>query len=233
MVIGYPNYEKSIEVAELYINKNIEILEVQIPFSHPTADGAILTQANQQAVEQGITLQKSFYFLQNIRKNHPQQVIMAMTYINKVFSMGVENFCNKMEELRIPHLIIPDLPFDSTMAKIIHKHPYCQQVPVLAANISDERLEIALSTHPQYVYLMADFKITGQNFSIHQNIQNLINKIRNKSEAKIGLGFGISNVGEVTQALRAADFAIIGSSLAKAIQTDTLVEKVNELTSIH
>ena len=36
LVLGYPTLEKSIRTAEQYVASGVEILELQIPFSHPT-----------------------------------------------------------------------------------------------------------------------------------------------------------------------------------------------------
>jgi len=227
LVIGYPSLEESRQVAELYANRGMEILELQIPFSHPTADGQVLTDANRKAVQAGATLEKSLDFLADVRQKHPDQVIMAMTYANKVFAFGMEKFCDELQARQIKYLIIPDMPFDSVLAKPIHAHPYVQIVPVLSANTSEARLKIALANHPDYIYIMADYKITGQGFSIHPKIQALVQQIKAQSNAKVGLGFGISEKQQVEAVLEIADFAIIGSALTRAMNEGRLEAQVD------
>ncbi len=55
LVLGYPSLQESIETAEQYIAAGYEILELQIPFSHPTADGPVITQACRAAVIDALT----------------------------------------------------------------------------------------------------------------------------------------------------------------------------------
>ncbi|MFT5617491.1 MAG: tryptophan synthase alpha chain [Arenicella sp.] len=225
MVIGYPSLEESRKTAELYIENGMEILELQIPFSHPTADGSVLTSANKKAVETGTTLEKSLQFLADLRRDYPNQKIMVMTYLNKLFAFGLDNFCNRLKAVEIPYIIIPDLPFDSALASEIHQHDYAQICPVISANTSDARLDIALSTQPDYIYLMADYKITGSGFSIHPKIQKVVDTVKEKSpNTKLGLGFGISNKAQVSEVLKIADFAIIGSAFTKALDEGKLNE---------
>lgn len=226
MVIGYPSYQESRQLAEKYIKSGMEILELQIPFSHPTADGTVLTEANRKAVRGGTTLGMSIDFLKEVRTNHPQQCVMAMTYINKLFSYGIRKFCDDLQQAQTPYLIIPDLPFDSPLALEIHEHPYAQLIPVISANTSAKRLDQALANKPDYIYLMADYKITGSGFSIHPKIQQVIENIRKAGNTKVGLGFGISDKAQVAEVLKVADFAIIGSAFTKAIDSGEIDEKL-------
>lgn len=229
-VIGYPNLEASRGIVEQYIKAGFQILELQIPFSHPTADGTILTQANRLAAEH-TSVQQSLDFLKEINKACPNQHIMAMTYFNKIFAYGTNNFCKELAEANISHLIVPDLPFDSPFAEQINQHPTVQLVPVLSANVSDERLKKVMQNKPDYLYIMADYKITGSAFSIHPKVQELIQDAKKLHPAKVGLGFGISTAEQVHTVLEVADFAIMGSALMKALEADTLDTKLNELQS--
>ena len=227
-VIGYPNLEASRDIVEQYTKAGFQILELQIPFSHPTADGTVLTQANRLAAEH-TTVQQSLDFLKDINKTHPNQHIMAMTYFNKIFAYGTDRFCDELTAANISHLIVPDLPFDSPFAKEINQHASVQLVPVLSANVSEERLQKVMQHKPDYLYIMADYKITGSAFSIHPKVQQLIQNAKKLHPAKVGLGFGISTAEQVQTVLEVADFAIMGSALMKALEANTLETKLNEL----
>jgi tryptophan synthase alpha chain len=52
LVLGYPSLKASKEIALKYIAAGVKYLELQIPFSHPTADGPTITNANIIAVGQ-------------------------------------------------------------------------------------------------------------------------------------------------------------------------------------
>ena len=56
LVLGYPTLAESLRTAETYIRAGVQVLELQIPFSHPTADGPVITAACREAVRQGVTV---------------------------------------------------------------------------------------------------------------------------------------------------------------------------------
>ncbi|MCA0234840.1 MAG: tryptophan synthase subunit alpha [Bacteroidetes bacterium] len=218
LVLGYPTLQESIRTAEKYVEGGVEILELQIPFSHPTADGPVITAACREAVEQQrVSMQDCLEALQTIRQRFPDQEIMVMSYVNRVYAFGPRRFAEAMERLNIRHLIIPDLPVDDAQALAITRHANIKLVPVLAANATDARLEKLLAAGFDFYYLMSDFKITGSTFSLHPRLQKVIGQIKQTApEARVGIGFGISTPEQVQMVYAAADVAIIGSALIRA-----------------
>lgn len=226
LVLGYPSLSDSLQTARQYVEAGIEILELQIPFSHPTADGPVITQACQEATQQGVSVRDCLEAIKTLRNWFPQQEIMIMSYLNRIYSFGLEAFIQEMETLGIEHLIIPDLPVDAL------KWPArtLKLVPVLAANTSDARLQKLLEKGFDFFYLMSDFKITGSDFSLHPELQKIIMKIRTAPQApRIGIGFGISTPEQALKVASEADVAIIGSALILAQKTGKLEEYLESL----
>ncbi|MCC6283288.1 MAG: tryptophan synthase subunit alpha [Saprospiraceae bacterium] len=232
LVLGYPTLEASIQTAETYIEAGVAILELQIPFSHPTADGPVITSACQEAVErQHVSVEDSLAAIRTIRNKYPEQEIMVMSYVNRVFAYGLKKFFSEMELLRVRHLIIPDLPVDDMLhSSILIPQSSLKLVPVLAANVSDARLEKLLAMDFDFYYLMSDFKITGSVFSLNPRLQGVIDRIKKSSPAKrIGIGFGISTPEQARFVTNVADVAIIGSALIQAQQNGKLEEYLHDL----
>lgn len=229
LVLGYPTLEESIRTAEAYVEAGVAILELQIPFSHPTADGPVITVACQEAVErQHVGVEDSLAAIRGIREKYPNQEIMVMSYVNRVFAYGFQKFAAIMQELRIRHLIIPDLPVDE--ASFILRYPDLKLVPVLAANVSDTRLEKLLALDFDFFYLMSDFKITGSSFSLNPRLQGVIDRIRQTAPAaRVGIGFGISTPEQARFVSEVADVAIIGSALIQAQRKGQLDAYLEEL----
>ncbi|HOY05151.1 MAG TPA: tryptophan synthase subunit alpha [Saprospiraceae bacterium] len=235
LVLGYPTLAESIRTAEKYVEGGVAILELQIPFSHPTADGPVITAACQEAVErQHVSLSDCLGALQTIRNKYPQQEIMVMSYVNRVYAYGLKKFTEAMENLQIHHLIIPDLPVDDPHSSLIIHHSSLKLVPVLAANVSDTRLEKLLAMGFDFFYLMSDFKITGSTFSLHPRLQRVIERIKQHSpDIRIGIGFGISTPEQARSVADAADVAIIGSALIQAQQKGVLEKYLQEMIEIN
>ncbi len=221
LVLGYPTLAKSLETAELYVQAGVQILELQIPFSHPTADGPVITAACQEAVRQGVSVQDCLDALRHIRTAHPDQEIMVMSYLNRVYAFGFQRFLDEMEALGIRHVIIPDLPVDTDKnaagKAALRWHSSVKLVPVLAANVSDERLRDLLSAGFDFYYLMSDFKITGSGYSLHPRIKDIVRAIKTTDAThRVGIGFGVSTPEQAQKVSEVADLAIIGSSLIVA-----------------
>ncbi len=57
--LGYPDLETSIGVIEVLAKNGADLIEVGLSFSDPLADGPVIQQATQVALEKGITVKKS------------------------------------------------------------------------------------------------------------------------------------------------------------------------------
>ena len=57
IVLGYPSWETCLQVIEAMVEAGVDLMELQIPFSEPMADGPVILQANQKALEMGVTVQ--------------------------------------------------------------------------------------------------------------------------------------------------------------------------------
>lgn len=88
----------------------MDIIELQIPFSDPLADGPYFTQANERSVANGTRVSECFDFAENIVKRHPDQLFVFMTYYNIVYKYGVERFVKDAAKVGVYGIIVPDLP---------------------------------------------------------------------------------------------------------------------------
>jgi tryptophan synthase alpha chain len=235
LVLGYPTLAVSLATARQYVAAGIDILELQIPFSHPTADGPAITAACQVAVEQQkVTVDDCLGAIATLREEFPRQEIMVMSYVNRVFAYGLERFVAAMRTLEVRQLIIPDLPVDSGLARQLTTSgdSAVRLVPVLAANVTDERLGKLLAPDAgfDFFYLMSDFKITGSAFSLHPRLVSVIERIRAADAShRVGIGFGIGTAAQVAAVLEVADVAIVGSALIGAQQRGELDLVLDEL----
>jgi len=226
LVLGFPTLEESLETAKAYIVAGVSIIELQIPFSHPTADGPVITQACRIATEdQHVSVQDCMDALRQLRADHPDQEIIVMSYLNRIYTYGFQRLIDTLCDLKIHHLIVPDLPVDSTLAVAHFGKGSLRLVPVLAANVSDARLNQLCDAGFDFFYLMSDFKITGSGFSLNPRLEAVVHRIKQQQiryPVRIGIGFGISTPEQARLVCQSADLAIIGSALITAQQNGGL-----------
>lgn len=240
LVLGYPTLTESIRTAAAYVRAGVQILELQIPFSHPTADGPVITAACQEAVRQGVSVRDCIGAIRSIREQWPEQEIMVMSYANRLYHFGFQQFADEMEAVGVRHLIVPDLPVDGA-ARFIAPPSSVQWVPVLAANVPDSRLDQVLGMGFDFFYLMSDFKITGSGFSLNPRLREVIDKIKSSGATssrpgtaagrRIGIGFGISTPEQARLVAYEVDVAIIGSALILAQQEGRLERYLEKLAA--
>src|SRR5690554_2801940 len=108
---GYPNLEDTVPIIEQLEKSGADMLEIGLPFSDPLADGPTIQASSTQALKNGMSSEKLFDQLKDIRKS-VQIPLIIMGYFNPILQYGVEDFCKKCQQIGIDGLIIPDLPVD-------------------------------------------------------------------------------------------------------------------------
>jgi len=137
-----------------------EYLEVQFPFSDPTADGPAIQTACQAALESGFTVDRGFEWIRRltaelhteIHKKAADQApapIFIMSYANLLVRRGVERFCREAAEAGAAGLIVPDLlpPEDEGLYAACRKAGL-EPIPVVSPGISDRRLAAITGGQP-------------------------------------------------------------------------------------
>ena len=118
-----------------------DLIELGIPFSDPVAEGQVIQDANIRALSGGVTTDKIFDMLKNVRKtcNVP---IAFMTYTNPIFAYNVEKFVEKCKEAEVDALIVPDLPFEEKQELM----PFCRKYGIFLISMvsptSDKRIQM-------------------------------------------------------------------------------------------
>lgn len=88
---GDPDLETTKKAIRSAVKNGADLIELGIPFSDPTAEGPVIQAANLRALKGGITTDKIFAFVRELRKDIDVPFVF-MTYTNVVFSYGVEKF---------------------------------------------------------------------------------------------------------------------------------------------
>ena len=109
IVIGYPSFEESMKVVEQMVDAGVDMMELQIPFSEPMADGPVILKANQDALKKGARVKSCFEFAEQVVKKF-KIPFLFMSYYNILFKYGVEKFAEKMAKIGLKGAIVPDLP---------------------------------------------------------------------------------------------------------------------------
>ena len=86
---GDPDLETTKKVIRSAVKNGADLIELGIPFSDPTAEGPVIQAATLRALKSGITTDKIFAFVRELRKDIDVPFVF-MTYTHVVFSYGVD-----------------------------------------------------------------------------------------------------------------------------------------------
>ncbi len=224
LVAGYPTDELSFTAARALVEGGADILEIQLPFSDPSADGPAIQGACTKVLQRGYKTADGLSFIEKLHKEFPNVKIYLMSYGSLVYTPGVENFCKRAAAAGVTGMIIPDLPFDYDEGLTAAcRANGMENIPVAAPSMSPERLSKLAHAGFPYIYAALRTGITGTNTKIDENTLQFLTKV-SEGGSKVYGGFGISN-GEQAKALADSVEAIVAGSVFVRLITENQNDK--------
>lgn len=217
-VINYPSAGVCREAIKIMVEEGVDLIELQIPFSEPVADGPLFMAANHQAIAAGVTVQQCFEFMQEMSQRYPIPFVF-MTYANIAYKKGYENFVKAAVAVGAKGAIIPDLsPDNAKDYYAICKENGFATIEVIPPNTSAERIGKLARASQGFVYAVARAGVTGAKTELSKPLVTFINRIRQHTDLPIAVGFGISSAADIEFLKPHADYAIIGSHALRILQ---------------
>ena len=214
-VAFYPDKERSFDVARALVDGGAAFIEVQFPFSDPTADGPVIQRACSQALERGFTMEEGFRLLRRIR-GISKVPIFVMGYANLAFRPGIETFVRRCRDAGADGIIVPDMPVDSDEGLYpLGRKNGLDVIPVAAPTISDARIGLIKGVKPNYLYAALRSGITGNITTIGDDNLAFLARLE-PTGAKILAGFGIQERAQVKALAPHVHASIVGSALIAA-----------------
>ena len=214
---GDPDLETTIKVVKEAADNGADLIELGIPFSDPTAEGPTIQGANLRALTGGVTTDKIFDMVKELRKDVTIPMVF-MTYANVVFSYGAEKFIKTCSEIGIDGLILPDLPYEEKE----EFHPVCARYGVdlvsLIAPTSENRIAQIAKDAEGFIYVVSSLGVTGTRSEIKTDLESIVKAIRASSKVPCAIGFGISKPEQAKKMADISDGAIVGSAIIKIIE---------------
>ena len=184
---GDPDLETTAAAVRAAVSNGADLIELGIPFSDPTAEGPVIQGANLRALHGGITTDKIFAFVKELR--HDVEVPMVfMTYANVVFSYGAERFIAKCKEAKIDGLILPDLPFEEKEEFLPTCHQYGIDLVSLIAPTSENRIAMIAKEAEGFLYIVSSLGVTGTRSEIKTDLTSIVEVVRQNTDIPCAIG---------------------------------------------
>jgi tryptophan synthase alpha chain len=220
LMLGDPDAQTILKIINAVILGGIDALELGIPFSDPIADGPTVQQASLRARQSGVNVEQCFDMLNTIRTKYPLLPIGLLVYANIVFHYGIFQFYQKMQQLGIDAVLIPDVP-SQECTDFVRAAKENQIQPILLATPACRKEDlITLSAQSQgYTYVVTRAGVTGtERKSELDSAKSLVELLTMVNAPPAVFGFGIRDHQDVMRSFHAgAKGVIIGSALIDAI----------------
>lgn len=219
IVLGYPSFEDSFRITEAMVEAGVDLMELQIPFSEPIADGPVILQANQKALEGGATVQGCLNLADRVTRAFDIPFLI-MSYYNILFKYGTNRFVADMSQRAFQGAIIPDLPPEEGQdyLKAMQEHGLAPII-IFSPTTSFERMKYLASFARGFVYCIARKGVTGRGTDFSEGLTTYLSRCRKATHLPLALGFGVKERADIDFLKGKADIAVIGS------QTIRIVEK--------
>ncbi|NLK45655.1 MAG: tryptophan synthase subunit alpha [Treponema sp.] len=238
LVANYPTAEIAFAAAKALVAGGTDILEIQLPFSDPSADGAAIQNACSYVLKKGATTKDGFDFIAKLHKSFPNVQIALMSYCSLLVAPGIDKFCQKAKEAGVSALIIPDLPFDCDEGLYSACKKYeLEQIPVAAPSMTEIRMQNMLDKGFSTIYAALRVGITGTSTTIDEETISFLKRLSRPNKdgmtARIYGGFGINSKEQSEAIFPYVDGVIAGSVFVRIIdkEKDNL-EKMSTLLTL-
>ena len=224
---GHPSLEDTVPILKKLQAAKVDMVEIGLPFSDPLADGPTIQESSTQALSNGMTTDKLFSQLENIREyiNIP---LVLMGYFNPMMQFGIEKFCKCCESIGIDGLIIPDLPVDVYHEKykvLFDKHGLYNMF-LITPQTPENRIRYIDKVSNGFIYMVSSASVTGAKNTFGNSQKDYFKRISGmRLSSPTVVGFGISNASTYSTAIEHSNGAIIGSAFIKFLE-DKGVNKI-------
>ena len=220
VVVGYPSLEANWKMLEAMGEADVDLVELQMPFSEPSADGPLFVKANQEALRNGIRWQAYFDLMKRASERFDFPMLM-IGYCNTAFSMGFENYCVNIRENGGEGFIIPDLPLEEygDLFEYSRQHDL-DPIMLCTPTNTEERLRKICGHGRGFIYCVARKGVTGKNTKLDISAEKILQQCRLYTDLPLALGFGLSHAEDLRWLHGKAEIAIVGSALLKTWEAE-------------
>ncbi|GGO88450.1 tryptophan synthase alpha chain [Marinobacterium nitratireducens] len=217
VVYGYPSVDESLALMRDLLGAGVELLEVQFPFSDPSADGPSILHACHAALVNKPTLAQCLEDIGGLARDFPDSRVLLMSYLNPLYRYGLERLPADAVKAGVGGFIVPDLPLElADSFRAACQDAAVEPVWMLTPETPESRMREICAAASGFLYCVSRRGVTGKGTGAEQPLDDYLARIRTGTDLPLAVGFGIRSADQVRALTGKADIAILGSGILDA-----------------
>lgn len=215
---GDPTIEKSQEIIEAMCDSGVDILELGVPFSDPTADGPVIQRSSGRSLANNTNLETVFKMTARLREKSDVPVVL-FSYYNPIYCYGGRAFYRSAKDAGADGILIVDLPpEESAELTSCREEEDFPLIRLLAPTTPVDRIAAIAGSASGFLYLVSMTGVTGSSGLDTSSVSEFCSLVRSRTTLPLCVGFGISTAEHVKQIAAYADGVVIGSAFERLIE---------------
>lgn len=211
VVVGYPDMGTCLELVDAMVDAGVDLIELQIPFSEPLADGPVIARASVQALKGGATVDACLDFAARVSRAHSIPFVF-MSYYNILCQRGLQRFARQASDAGVAGAIVPDCPLEESHDYVAAmRGSSLAPIFLFSPRTPDDRLRELGSAGDGMVYVVARKGVTGESTELSTDLSRYLARCRAATALPLAVGFGLKSRADVQFIAGKAEIAAVGS----------------------
>jgi tryptophan synthase alpha chain len=207
-VIGFPNLDENEKAIAGLVKSGVRLIELQVPFSDPVADGHTLVNACYDALKHGGSVRATLELAEKVCAKHPEVSFILMSYLNPLYRYGLQALFEKAAEIGIRGLIIPDWPVEEVEPWLpTFDELGLSPILMVTPNTPLARVERITKASRGMVYVVSRMGVTGHQTQWGEEFDQYLDRIRQFTDLPLAVGFGVRSADDLNALAGKAEVA--------------------------
>lgn len=216
LTAGVPSAEDTLRYMEDLETAGADLIEIGVPFSDPVADGAVIMEADVQALKNKVHLPQVIEIVKAFRKQSETPLVF-LTYYNPIFNYGVKKFFEEAKDIGLDGVAIPDLPYEEQMEIRPFADTYEIDIIQIIGLASEERICQNVRNATGFIYIVSSVESANRKSDMKTNLADIISVIRKTTDTPVVVGLDGHHTEELQGMKEMADGITTGSIVVDMI----------------
>ena len=214
---GDPDSETTADLVRVASAAGANLCEIGVPYSDPIADGPVIQDSYQRALDAGFKIQDVLDMGSVLTKELETPLVTMVSY-SIVYRIGLLEYVKRAKAAGYSGAIVPDLLVEESQefSSICRGEDFSLIQLVTPTTPKERQVRIAESSSG-FLYYVSVTGITGERKSLPENLTESVAWLRGETDLPICIGFGISGVATAKQLAPVADGLIVGSAIIRRV----------------